>query len=256
MKLSLVHLEEEKSTNTWLLEALSSQNEMPEGTVAYTFRQTAGRGQMGNSWESEPDKNVSFSFLLRPTFVPVAKQFVISELCSVAILRALQELGVPNLSVKWPNDIYAGDEKLSGILIENRLMGNVLSESVLGIGINVNQKHWIGNAPNPTSLLLQGIRTTPDRVLESVCSQLVQLYDWLKNEPEGALCIHKLFVANLYHRSGFYNYVDVESGELFEAEIADVCPNGPMVLRLADGSERQYWFKEVKFSLPCGVIKE
>lgn len=257
MNLNKIHLEEVKSTNSWLLEALSSgQDALPEGTVVYTMRQTAGRGQVGNSWESEADKNLSFSLLLRPSFVPIPQQFVLSEVCCVGVLLGLQQLGVPSLTIKWPNDIYAGDDKLCGILIEHRLMGGVLSESVLGVGINVNQTRWIGNAPNPTSLKLQGIDTTPELVLDAVTRQLSSLYALLKDEPSGALAIHKLFVEHLYRRHGFYPYVDVQTGEPFSAELAGVEANGPIVLRTEDGSVRKYWFKEVRFALPCGVVKE
>lgn len=257
MNLSKIHLEEVKSTNSWLLDALTSASQpLPEGMVVYTLRQTAGRGQVGNSWESEPDKNVSFSMLLRPTFLPIPKQFVLSELCCVGVLLALKQLGAPALTIKWPNDIYAGDDKLCGILIEHRLMGGILSESVLGVGINVNQMRWIGNASNPTSLKLQGVDTTPEIVLEAVTQQISSLYTMLKEEPEGALTIHKLFVGHLYRRTGFHPYVDVQLGVPFSAELKDVDPQGPMILRLEDGEERKYWFKEVRFVLPCGVVKE
>lgn len=257
MELSKVHLEEVKSTNSWLLEALSSAEQpLPEGIVVYTKRQTAGRGQVGNSWESESDKNISFSLLLRPDFLPIPRQFVISELCSVAILLGLEELGVKELSVKWPNDIYAGDEKICGILIENRLMHNVLAESVLGVGININQKKWIGNAPNPTSLILQGVVSTPEIVLDLVAGHIARLYDVLQQGEEGRNAIHRMFVEHLYRRNGYFPYVDVQTKTPFEAEIADIDPQGPMLLRLHDGSVRKYWFKEVQFVLPCGVVKE
>jgi len=257
MTLNNLHLEEVRSTNSWLLEALSSgQSPLPEGTVVYTMRQTAGRGQVGNSWESEPDKNLSFSLLLRPEFLPVQQQFVLSEMCCLGVLLGLQKLGAPSLSVKWPNDIYAGDDKLCGILIENRLMGGVLSECVLGVGVNVNQTEWIGGAPNPTSLRLQGVESTPEQVLEEVTKQIANLYALLRNEPQGASVLHRMFVEQLYRRTGSHPYVDVQTGESFSAELIDVDPHGPMTLRLEDGTQRRYWFKEVRFVLPCGVIKE
>ncbi len=255
--LNKIHLKEVKSTNSWLLDALSgSQEFLPEGTVVYTKRQTAGRGQVGNSWESEPDKNLSFSLLLRPTFLPIPQQFALSEVCCVGVLLGLKQLGATALTIKWPNDIYAGDDKLCGILIEHRLMGSVLSESVLGVGINVNQMRWLGDAPNPTSLKLLGIDTTPEKVLEAVTCQISSLYAMLKDEPAGALAIHKLFVEHLYRRTGFHPYVDVQTGESFSAELVGVEANGPMVLRTEAGEERKYWFKEVRFALPCGIVKE
>ena len=151
--MKMIHLPEVRSTNTWMLDALAQGTPLADETVVYTMRQTAGRGQMGNSWEAEPDKNISFSMLLCPTFLPIREQFVISQLCSLAIVEALDEIAAEQgirpedlrLCIKWPNDIYAGDMKLGGILIENRLVGTTFQHCVLGIGLNVNQTQWIGN---------------------------------------------------------------------------------------------------------------
>lgn len=256
MKIEMIHLPEIKSTNSWMLERLSSSSDfLPEGTVAYTFRQTAGRGQMGNQWESEPDKNLSFSMLLRPEFIPIPSQFVISEMCSLAIAQGLEKCGLTNISVKWPNDIYAGDEKICGILIENRLSGSLLAECVLGVGINVNQTTWLGDAPNPTSMKLQNVSTTPDEVLQIVSDCIVELYEVLKSEG-GKHQIHQSYQERLYRKSGYYSYLDASTDEHFEAEIAGIDPQGPLVLRLRDSSIRRYWFKEVRFVLPNGLIKE
>lgn len=255
MQIQKICLPEVNSTNTWLLEALASSQPLPEGALVYTLRQMAGRGQVGNKWESEPDRNISFSLLLRPVFVPVQQQFVISEMCSVGILQGLMSLGLRNVSVKWPNDIYVGDEKVCGILIENRLMGGVLSESVLGVGINVGQTVWKSDAPNPTSLALHGIDASPEEVLDVVLHHIASLYELL-HEPSGASVIHRLFCEHLYRGKGVYPYVDAQTGEAFDAEVAGVDPQGPLLLRLADGQERRYWFKEVRFALPCGVVKE
>lgn len=258
MRINKIFLEEVHSTNTWLLDALncSTMAELPEGTIAYSFRQTAGRGQVGNKWESEPDKNVSFSMLLRPEFLPVNHQFAISELCSLGIVMGLEKLGLSRLSIKWPNDVYVGDEKICGILIENRLRGSVLAESVLGVGINVGQVIWKSEAPNPTSFALQGLSVTPDIVLDVVVRHIASLYDLFCEGDSGALVVHKMFVERLYRRTGLYPYVDAQTGEAFVAELANVDRRGPLILRLPDGSERRYWFKEVRFVLPCGIVKE
>lgn len=264
MQLSLIHLPEVRSTNTWMLDALAQGAHLPEGTVAYTLRQSAGRGQVGNGWESEFDRNIAFSMLLCPEFLPVREQFVISELCSLAIVEGIESLasrlGVSpaalNLSVKWPNDVYAGDLKLVGILIENRLMGSCFSHCVLGVGINVNQEHWIGNAPNPVSLRMLGLETDPVSVLAEVVGRIRDLYQELSDNTDGAAAIHRRYVQRLYRRSGFFPYYDPERQEHFEAAIAGVDPQGPLLLQLASGEERKYWFKEVRFVLPCGVTKE
>lgn len=265
-------LPEVPSTNTWVLDTLNRGVEMVDETVVYTLRQTAGRGQVGNVWESEPDKNIAFSMLLCPVFLPVRDQFLISELCSLGILEGLRQLAaeqnVPaeklSLSIKWPNDIYAGDNKLGGILIENRLQGTKFANAVLGVGINVNQERWIGNAPNPVSLRMLGIDATPKMVLEYVVKEITRLYHTVR---DSAVCgsqelarttssIHVQFKSSLYRSQGFYPYYDPNCDEHFDARIADVKNQGPIVLELRNGEERTYWFKDVRFVLPCGVTKE
>ena len=257
------HLPEVQSTNTYLLDLLAQGTTLPDTTVIYTLRQTAGRGQMGNSWESEPDKNILFSMLLCPTFLPIREQFLLSQICSLGIVEALDELvrtqhlqDEVKLSIKWPNDIYAGDGKLCGILIENRLMGGTLQHSVLGVGINVNQEKWIGNAPNPVSLKMLGIQTDPLTVLDLVTRHIVELYHSLRDDIEMAVTIRKRYMQRLYRKDGYYAYYDPAKDEHFDAEIAGVDPQGPLMLRLPSGVVRSYWFKEVRFVLPCGVTKE
>lgn len=210
---------------------------------------------MGNGWESEADKNISFSMLLKPEFIHPREQFVISQLTALAVAESVALDGV---SIKWPNDIYVGDEKLAGILIENRLQGQKLSHCVLGIGININQEHWVGNAPNPTSVkLVTGCESSPEEMLDKVTQRISHYYSMLKADTEGTtMLIKQRFMQKLYRREGFFPYRDAESGEAFEARVADVLDDGRMVLELADGSERTYWFKEVRFVLPCGVTKE
>lgn len=276
----MIRLDEVPSTNTWVLEALAKGTDLPDGTVVWTTRQTAGRGQVGNAWESEPDRNVSFSVLLRPTFLPPREQFVLSEIAALAVA---DETGG---NIKWPNDIYMAEGKVCGILIEHRIVGTRLSESVVGIGINVNQTQWVGDAPNPTSLRLQtGRELSPEAVMDGVVSRLMADYRRLKADPESASAdIHRRFCARLYRREGFYPYRDVATGQDFEACIKEVEPTGQLHLLVRGPEsgfqgktgvgveetcgtsgkantesgleERVYWFKEVKFILPCGVVKE
>ena len=261
--MQMIHLPEVRSTNTWMLDHLAKGEDMADETVVYTLRQTAGRGQMGNSWESEPDKNISFSMLLCPEFLPIREQFIISQLCSLAIVEALDELICEQLfhdevkfSIKWPNDIYAGDRKLCGILIENRLMGSTLKHCVLGVGINVNQEKWIGNAPNPVSLKMLGIETDPVHVLKIVSGHIHALYEALRDYKEMAAVIRERYMQRLYRKEGYFAYYDPAGDEHFDARIVGVDAQGPLLLRLASGEVRKYWFKEVRFVLPCGVTKE
>lgn len=261
--MQMIHLPEVRSTNTWMLDHLAKGEDMADETVVYTLRQTAGRGQMGNSWESEPGKNISFSMLLCPEFLPIREQFIISQLCSLAIVEALEELAYEgekpeevDFSIKWPNDIYAGDRKLCGILIENRLMDSTLKHCVLGVGINVNQEKWIGNAPNPVSLKMLGIETNPVHVLKIVAGHIHALYEALRDNKEMAAVIRERYMQRLYRKEGYFAYYDPAGDEHFDARIVGVDAQGPLLLRLASGEVRKYWFKEVRFVLPCGVTKE
>lgn len=257
INMQYIHLEEINSTNSYLL----AHPELEEGTVVYTMRQTAGRGQMGNTWESEADKNISFSIQLKPTWLAPKDQFLISQVVSLAIATALSDIAraqnkiTPTLSIKWPNDIYAGDEKVCGILIENSLQGSRIAQCVVGIGINVNQEVWRMGAPNPTSLRLLGIDTTPEDVLKAVVSQVMRLYGEAQDKAH-AKEIRNLYIKNMYRNDGLHPYKDATTGEVFIASIKEVDSHGPLVLVTDKWEERRYWFKEVKFIHPNGLVKE
>ena len=219
------------------------------------MRQTAGRGQMGNSWESEPDRNISFSMLLRPLFLPIREQFVISEIACLAIAEALDCFGLSDISIKWPNDIYCGDDKICGMLIENSLAGSRFSQCVVGIGSNVNQTQWIGNAPNPTSMLLKLDREIdPIAVMDNVIEVIIGYFEQLKEGKKAVIPV--LYLNRLYRREGFFSYQDAENGKSFMARIKTIEPSGHLQLEDPEGSTYRYMFKEVKFVLPCGVTKE
>ncbi|MBQ0056208.1 MAG: biotin--[acetyl-CoA-carboxylase] ligase [Bacteroidales bacterium] len=253
-----IHLDEIQSTNTWLLEALADGQPLVDRTVVWTKRQTAGRGQVGNTWEAEPDKNISFSVLLRPSFLHPREQFVISELTALSVCETVALMTPKPVKIKWPNDIYVGDDKLAGILIENSLQGMTICHSVIGVGINVNQERWVGNAPNPTSLkLVLGEELDPEEVLDMVTQRIGMYYRMLEQDKEKATAeIHNWFCQRLYRSNGFHPYVDAQTGESFEARLQGVDHTGHLHLLPADGGERAYGFKEVRFVLPCGVTKE
>lgn len=146
-------LDECGSTNHYA--ASLSESDSPHGTLVSAFRQTAGRGQRGNSWESEPGKNLTFSMIIRPQSLPATAQFDISMAVALGVRDALAIIpGIDpdRLKIKWSNDIYYDDLKIAGILIENNLAGRNISRSIAGIGLNVNQTHFISDAPNPGSL--------------------------------------------------------------------------------------------------------
>lgn len=250
-----IYLNEVNSTNTFLIDSLAKGTQLEEGSVVYTFCQTAGRGQIGNSWESEPEKNITFSILLRPKFLPIREQFYISEITCLAITEALATCDIMNLSIKWPNDIYCKDDKICGILIENSLMGSTFDQCIIGIGINVNQTKWIGNAPNPTSIKLCIDKDfNPEEILDKVYDKIMLYYSMLQSGMKDE--IHRRYLNNIYRKDGFFPYMDAETGKEFSAQIKTIEPSGYLLLEDTEGSEYRYMFKEVKFVLPCGITKE
>lgn len=240
--MNLITLAEIPSTNTWL----RSQPDAPHATVVSAFSQSAGRGQRGNSWEAAPGKNLTFSILVRPRNIAADRQFAISRATAVAIADTLTRLmpNVPEISVKWPNDIYAGDRKICGILIENVLTGTVISRSVIGVGINVNQEEFLSDAPNPVSMRQLTCREFPvDELLDLFADAIIRAVE-AEDSSQGNLT-RDIYMRRLWRRDGFYPYRDT-SGE-FSARIAGVDSMGFLTLQLPDGSERKYAFKEVSF---------
>lgn len=165
-------LKEIDSTNS---EAHRYRHEASDFTVWAAEFQTAGRGQRGNSWESAVGENLTFSILLKPHKFLSTRQFELSEVVALGVVNYLASKGI-DAKIKWPNDIYVGDKKICGILIENVLSGDTLSVCIAGIGLNLNQRVFRSDAPNPTSVALEldrpagnrGGNTTP---LKSTVSQ-------------------------------------------------------------------------------------
>ena len=124
------------------------------GDAICAERQTAGRGQRGHTWSSEEGRNLMFSLVWEPRFLPVSEQFLLSEAVALALTDLFGGYGI-DARIKWTNDIYAGDRKLVGILIEHNLTGDRLSRTIVGIGVNVNQTRFDPSLPNPSSMCLE-----------------------------------------------------------------------------------------------------
>jgi BirA family transcriptional regulator, biotin operon repressor / biotin---[acetyl-CoA-carboxylase] ligase len=233
------------STNLKMKE-LEQERNLPEFSVVVTPDQTAGKGQPGNSWESEAGKNLTFSFLIRPFFLTVHEQFRITQLVTLAIMDTLHPL-VDGLSIKWPNDIYAGNRKLAGILIENTLTGVHISSSVIGIGININQEVFKSNAPNPVSLkILTKQEILPEAVLNSFLNTFLQRYvSWVEVIDDKQL--EREYMSWLFRANGIHRFRD-KKGE-FRAQIHQIKPSGHLVLKTDESEFRTYAFKEVSFVL-------
>lgn len=226
-----MHIDETDSTNRWLREQGREEN-----MVVWADYQTAGRGCGTNHWESERGKNLTFSMLLHPHDVPAQKQFRISRAISLAICKALgQHIG--DLSIKWPNDIYWRDGKIGGILIEVTLQGNKVKDCIIGIGLNINQRVFRSDAPNPVSMWQICEQETDCEQLLQEILQAFQEYMGKSNKDE--------YQSMLYRRKGFHPYADKDGA--FMAEIIDVEDDGHLLLRDDNGQLRRYAFKEVTF---------
>jgi BirA family biotin operon repressor/biotin-[acetyl-CoA-carboxylase] ligase len=239
------HISETSSTNQ-LMKELIRKNNTPEGFVVQTDYQTRGKGQGNNSWESAKGKNLLFSLLLRPQHIAIEDQFIISQIVSLGILKALSKLipdNADSLSIKWPNDIYLNNKKLGGILIENTLQGRIINASVIGIGLNVNQEEFYSDARNPVSLKqITGIEYPVYQIMNSVITHILHLY--LEINPEQ---VREQYMNNLYRRSGYHNFRSKNNS--FSARILDIASDGKLMLESVDGEISTYYFKEVEFSI-------
>lgn len=241
-----IFLEETDSTNRWASEHC---RELENMTYVEAAAQTAGRGQRGNSWESEPGKNLTFSVMFRPDSFAARRQFVISEAVALAIVETLAHFRI-DASVKWPNDIYVGDRKICGILIEHSVLGMEIAHTVIGAGLNVNQTVFLSDAPNPTSMAAAADTAfSLDEVREELCMRLESHLSQLAEEG-GQELTHQEYMRNLWRGDGaFHDFQDAASGEIFKARICDVRPEGYLVLEDIGEACRRYAFKEVRFIL-------
>ena len=233
MKIRQVHLEETTSTNTYIKGLALEADEM---VVVSTLWQTAGRGQGVNRWESERGKNLLFSLMARPSFVAVQQQFALSMAGALAI-KAILDRFTPDIRIKWPNDIYWRDRKISGTLIETSLAHGEISRFVYGIGLNVNQVRFVSDAPNPVSLAqITGKQVALMPLLNSIVEAFLAQWNLLKTGQTHIIAAR--YNASLYRATGFHRYSDKQGA--FDAELVGVETNGIITLRDRQGQLRTY----------------
>ena len=240
----LIHISETNSTNNYL-QSLCSKQKVEELTVVVADFQTSGRGQRGNSWESDSGKNLLFSIVIFPEFLEARRQFLISQIISLAIKEELDTY-TTDISIKWPNDIYWKEKKICGMLIENDLMGRNISQSIAGIGININQETFHSSAPNPVSLRqITGKEFDLFEILKSIVLRIQSYYSLLKKgNTESIVCQYEM---SLFRKEGMHRFKDA-NGE-FLARIIRVEPEGRLILEDEMLNKRGYMFKEVEYLL-------
>lgn len=233
-----------ESTNTYASGLIQSDS-VTEGTIIYSDYQSAGRGQKGNRWVSEDSKNLLISIVLYPGMVQPGDQFIISIFVSLGICDFLKTL-IPDCKIKWPNDIYAGDDKIAGILIENSIISNAIVNSIAGIGLNINQEEFPEELPNPVSLkLVTGKEHDPYFCLKQMAGFLDLRYkqvisgswDVLRNE----------YIASLYQLNRWRRF---KSGTgIFDGRIVSVTDSGCLKIEEKTGNIREFAFKEIEFGM-------
>lgn len=244
--MKLITLQSVDSTNSYARAIPPDQ--LPAAVIAHA--QTAGRGQRGNHWESLPGANITLSAAVVPAGIHPRDQFAVSRAVSLAVVDTIRQFLPSELasqvSIKWPNDIYIGDRKVCGILIEHVITGTAISRSVIGIGLNVNQTRFLSDAPNPVSLAqLTGNIYPVDEIASSLIANLEQR---LNQESLDNGSTKQPYMSSLYRRDGLHRYA-LPDGTEFLASIADVEPSGLLHLLHADGSLSVHPFKSVAFCI-------
>ena len=226
--------------------ALLRHNDLQEGAIIYTNYQSEGRGQAGNTWESEDNKNLLISIILIPSMISPAEQFVISMAISVGICDFLKRY-VSGIKIKWPNDIYINNDKIAGILIENSIQGEIIEHTIAGIGININQEKFLSSAPNPVSLRkLTGITYDLAVCLNQMATDLDKRYKQLISEDFTG--IRHEYISLLYSYKKWLEFEDLKG--VFRGRILTVGDNGALHVEKQDGIISEYSSKEISFRIP------
>jgi BirA family biotin operon repressor/biotin-[acetyl-CoA-carboxylase] ligase len=242
--MQLIEIKETPSTNLHIKQNRSS---FKHGDCVFTHNQTAGRGQAGNSWHTESGKNMTASLLLEWYKLPIEKRFTISQMIAISILSELKTL-LPNknVQIKWPNDVLVDGKKIAGILIENNFHNKYISESIIGVGLNINQTDFSTLLPKQiTSLKSElGISQSIEQIILRICQSILDEYNsGMINHPSS---INRIYLNNLYRFEEWAKYKDKNG--TFEGKIITLLPDGRIsILHQSDRQAYFYDIKEVEF---------
>ncbi len=234
--------------------------DLPQWSIHAARLQTAGRGQRGNCWQSAEGQNLTFSILLKPFCYPVTEHFAITQAVTLGIVGYLAAHGI-SATIKWPNDIYVGDRKVCGILIENFLKSANLAECIVGIGLNLNQREFDPSAPNPTSLALlkgDGASYAPEEELPKLVEMIRTEYEKI---PERTAELRVRYLERLYRRGEWHEYLDCRNddsvsliptteavgGVRIRGCIEGVTEEGLLKMKIPEGKSAEFAFKELRY---------
>ena len=217
-----------------------------DGAVIASYHQSQGKGQFGNKWASEAGKNIAVTLVLRPAQLNASQQFILNMAMSLAVLDLIK-LYAPKseASVKWPNDVYIGTNKVCGILLENTIQGQQINHSIIGIGVNVNQVSFDSYFQNPTSLSLElGVTFDLDEMVARLCETMEKRILQLRSQQFDA--IHKEYLSSLFQINETKKYKDVNG--VFSGKITGVDESGKLTVA-TDRGVWNYGFKEIEYLL-------
>jgi BirA family biotin operon repressor/biotin-[acetyl-CoA-carboxylase] ligase len=245
---NIIHLKSVDSTNSYAAELLR-QNKQQEGTLVCSFNQIAGRGQRGNKWLSEPNKNATFSIVLYPSFIQPDKQFLLTKVISLAVADLMTELlnvaaNSHVVKVKWPNDIYVGDKKIAGILIENTLSEGAIKSSIVGIGINVNQTQFDGDFTATSLALLTKMEYDLMQIVEKACEYIEARYLQLKAGKKQN--IDAAYLNALYQFGENKKYLLADE-RIIEGQIEGVSTEGKLQILIEGEGIKEFALQEIRF---------
>ena len=246
MDIDILNFENVSSTNLLAEKFLIDRN-LKDNTAIFADFQASGKGQQNNIWHSEKGENILVSFVLFPVKLNIESFFVLNQLASLAIISSLKELlPEPELKIKWPNDILFKKMKISGILIQNNIEGNFIKNTIIGIGINVNQTDFPDLEVKATSVKNQTVKNySMESLKQGLITNMLRYFEMINNESYHSLCSEYLKYLYMYKKhSKFYN----EECGTFNAQIDGVEKDGRLVLK-TDAGIKKYYFKEVSFIL-------
>lgn len=237
--LKIIHLERVDSTNNYAA-ILISEGKGTHGTVILADTQTHGRGQRGAEWQSNAGENLLMSVIIEADNLSVVDQFVLSEVAALSLVFFLRKIGISG-QIKWPNDIYVGEKKIAGILIENQLKGSLINNAILGIGLNVNQMNFDGL--NATSIKKEINRFhAPMEILMSWIDSFNEVWHYFL--MNGRSKVEELYLENLKGYQRWVEFADL-SGE-FSGKIEGIDQSGKLIVR-KENELRTYDLKEISF---------
>ena len=242
--MKIIKLDAINSTNEYLKNYIQN-NSIINTHAVYTFNQTKGKGQRGKVWLSEPEKNIAFSFCFFPKILKVNNQFNLNMTISLFLLNTLKSLKIPNLKIKWPNDILSGEKKICGILNEIKVKGNIIDNIIIGFGINVNQENF-ENLPNASSLKLIKNINYDLNGLVSLITQNLNNYNYLNPKSESEIKSLTLnYNKNLYGTNAFNDFSDLNNNS-FKGKVISVDRKGVIKVQKKDNSFHNFNFHEIQ----------